>query len=157
MAEEKKETIIDVLLKPIRSILSPEEGEERPSLAERIEKFRETLGLDKVDEKVKEVLKELEVDKRVEKIKKINEIVGITELTGRVKEFIERLDLPNQREKLKESLEKLGVKSERVQDILDDLGIKERETKIQEIMEVAGLGADFKEMKELLGIDKKEA
>ena len=155
MAEEPKESIIDILLKPIKSIISPAEGEERPSISDRIEKVRESLGLDKIDEKIKALITELEVDKRVEKIKKVNEIIGITELSGRVKELVERLNIPEQREKAKETLEKLGVKSERVQDILDDLGVTERREKLEEIMSIAGLKADWDELKDLLGIKKE--
>ena len=149
--EEKKESIFDTLLKPLRNILGTE-GEERESLADRIEKLRESLGIDQIDSKIKAVIQELEVPKRVEKIRKINEILGITEQYNRLKEFIERLDLPERKAKLEESLDKIGIKSERVEDILEDLGVKEREEKVLEILDVAGLKADWEELKKLLGL-----
>ncbi|MHA1130086.1 MAG: hypothetical protein ACTSQQ_04685, partial [Candidatus Helarchaeota archaeon] len=78
--EEKKESILDIFMAPLKSIrdlISGGEGEEggaTKSIGERLDSIRETLGLKDLDEKIKAVMKELEVSKRVEKFKNVMEI-----------------------------------------------------------------------------------
>jgi hypothetical protein len=84
------------------------------------------------------------------------EILGITEQWARVKELIERVDIPDKRKKGREVLEKMGIDEERIKSIQEDLGIPETKDRIEDIMDVAGLGDDYRELLGLFEVKEEE-
>lgn len=114
--------------------------------------LRELISTIHLDD-IKKVLKRLNLKEGLEQLDKTTEIIHINEQYQKIKQAMEEMGIKNTTIELKRILEE-SVIQERVEDFksyLIKLGVENPDTVLEELIEAAGFGDVFKEIKNLLG------